>query len=154
MALDLPGRFLAAEMSTWVSRSASFQQFLWRPQIPIRIIRASCARKDIPKEGTFPNLSNISSSNFLSQGRPAAGSPYKFLSRGTAGSSTVLQLLGLCRGGILIRISGHSSFGIPNNLGASVTLIRVYDEIASLISPAIPGSFFFETWPLRALCTE
>ena len=55
--------------------------------------------------------------------------------------NTIPTFFGLCRGGTLIHVSGHSSFGIRNNLGAPVSFTRVYAEIASLVSPAIPGSF-------------
>ena len=45
------------------------------------------------------------------------------------------------REGILVQISGHSSLGNRNNLGASVILTCVYAEIASLVALAIPGRF-------------
>ena len=56
-------------------------------------------------------------SNCLSHNSPAKGWPHRFCSRGTTGSSTLDHDLGqLCRGR-RIQMSGHSDFGIFNNLG-------------------------------------
>ena len=58
-------------------------------------------------------------SNCLSHTSPAKGWPYRFLSRGTTGSSILDHDLGhLCRGR-RIQMSGHSEFGIFNTFGAS-----------------------------------
>ena len=63
-------------------------------------------------------FSHSTSSMFLSQRRPANGWPYEFLSRCTSSSSISLHIFGLCRGEILIRIRGHSSFGSRNKSGS------------------------------------
>ena len=47
MSLNHRCRSLSANFSTWVPRSASCQPFSYRPHIPMRIIRAPCAHKDI-----------------------------------------------------------------------------------------------------------
>ena len=58
-------------------------------------------------------------SNCFSHNSPAKGWPYKFRSRGTTGSSILDHDFGhLCRGR-RIQMSGHSDFGIFNNLWAS-----------------------------------
>ena len=58
-------------------------------------------------------------SNCLSRNSPAQRWPYRFRSRGTTGSSILDHDLGhLCRGR-RIQMSGHSDFGIFNNLWAS-----------------------------------
>ena len=55
-------------------------------------------------------------SNSLSHNSPAKGWPYRFRSRGTTGSSILDHDFGhLCRGR-RIQVSGHSEFGIFNNL--------------------------------------
>ena len=46
-----------------------------------------------------------------------------------------------CRGEILIRISGHASCSSLSDLGAAVTLTRVYADTTSLASPVLPGCF-------------
>ena len=56
-------------------------------------------------------------SNCLSHKRPAKGWPYRFRSRRTTGSS-ILDQGHLCRGR-RIQMSGHSDFGVFNNLRAS-----------------------------------
>ena len=57
--------------------------------------------------------------NCLSHNSPAKGWPYRFRSRGTTGSSILDHDFGhLCRGR-RIQMSGHSDFGIFNNLWAS-----------------------------------
>ena len=53
LALDIRGRFLSAELSTWVHCVAPFQPFLYHPHTPMRKIRASCARKDTLQVGTL-----------------------------------------------------------------------------------------------------
>ena len=53
LALDIRGRFLSAELSTWVHCVAPFQPFLYHPHTPVRKIRASCAREDTLQVGTF-----------------------------------------------------------------------------------------------------
>ena len=69
--------------------------------------------------GTFSHPSfNETSSNCRSHNSPAKGWPYRFRSRGTTGSSILDHDFGhLCRGR-RIQMSGHSDFGIFNNLGA------------------------------------
>ena len=70
--------------------------------------------------GTFSHLSsNATSSNCLSHMSPARRCAYKFLARGTTGSSMFSQdFEHLCRGR-RIHMSGHSDFGIMSHLGAS-----------------------------------
>ena len=91
LALDIRGRFLSAELSTWVHCVAPFQPFLYHPHTPMRKIRASCARKDTLQVCTLlPSFSDITSSNFLTQTRPASGWPHKFLSRSTTGVFNII----------------------------------------------------------------
>ena len=98
---------------------------------------------------------------FLSHRRPACGWPQKFLWRRTTRSSMLFQLSGLCRGGILTQISGHSCFGNHDNLGALVILTCTLKLRHLFLQPYqealrwCPG-----TWPLPsetrkhlALCT-
>ena len=58
-------------------------------------------------------------SNCLSHNSPAKGWPYRFRSRGTTGSSILDHDLGHLCFGRRIQLSGHSDFGIPNNLGST-----------------------------------
>ena len=79
-------------------------------------------------------------SNCLSHNSPAKGWPYKFLSRGTTGSSILDHGLGhLCRGR-RIHMSGHSDFGIFNNLRASSIFTWVEADTASDACPTQPGN--------------
>ena len=58
-------------------------------------------------------------SNCFSHNSPVKGWPYRFRSRGTTGSSTLVHEFGhLCRGW-RIQMSGHSDFGIFNNFWES-----------------------------------
>ena len=59
--------------------------------------------------------------NCFSHNSPAKGWPYRFHSRGTTGSSTLDHDLGHLCFGRRIQMSGHSNFGIFNNVGASIS---------------------------------
>ena len=98
----------------------SFQSIWNHPHTQIRIILFHDEQRDIPNWKPSPNrISNKIFSNCLSHNSPAKGWPYRFRSRGTNGSSILDHDLGhLCRGR-RIQMSGHSDFGIFNNLWAS-----------------------------------
>ena len=100
--------------------------------------------------GTFSQpCSNRTFTNCLSHNSPAKGWPYRFLSRGTTGSSILDNDLGhLCRGR-RIQMSGHSDFGIFNNLWASSIFTWVYADTASAACPEHPGSLEKCPWLLR-----
>ena len=79
-------------------------------------------------------------SNCRSYNSPAKGWPYRFRSRRTLGSSILVHDFGhlcFCK---RFQISGHSDFGIFNNVGASSTLTCVLADTASDACPAHPGS--------------
>ena len=82
--------------------------------------------------GTFSHpFSKRTFSNYLSLNNPTKGWPYKFRSRGTTGSSILDHDFGhLCRGR-RIQMSGHSDFGIFNNLWASSIFTWVCADTAS-----------------------
>ena len=84
-----------------------------------------CANKHY-QFGTFSHsCSDRTFSNCPSHNSPAKGWPYRFLSRGTTGSSILDHDSGhLCRGR-RIQMSGHSDLGIFSNLGASSILTWV-----------------------------
>ena len=77
-------------------------------------------------------------SNCLSHNSPAKGWPYRFLSRGTTGSSILDHDLGhLCRGR-RIQMSGHSDLAIFKNFGASSIFTWVSADTASVLrNPAV-----------------
>ena len=83
---------------------------------------------------------NRSFSNCFSHNSPAKRWPYRFRSRGTTGSSILDHDFGhLCRGR-RIQMSGHSDFGIFNNLWASSILTWVQADTASAARPWQPGN--------------
>ena len=91
--------------------------------------------------GTFSQpLSNTAFSNCFSHGSPAKRWPSRFRSRGTTGSSILDHDFGHLSFGRRIQISGHSDFGISNNVGASSILTWVLADTASAACPAHPGS--------------
>ena len=85
-------------------------------------------------------FSNRTCSNCLSHNGPAKGWPYKFLSRRTTASSVLDHDLGHLCFGRRIQISGHSGFGIFNNVEASSILTCVWADTASAAWPEHPGS--------------
>ena len=87
--------------------------------------------------------------NCLSHKSPAEGWPYRFLSRGTTGSSILDHDFGhLCRGR-RIQMSGHSDSGIFNNFGASSISTWVWADAASAACPEHPGSLDIVSMNLR-----
>ena len=117
LALDIRGRFLSAALSTWVHCVAPFQPFLYH--IHVHRWEKSELLVTLSKFvlSSHP-FSTITSSNFLTQTRPASGWHISFFQEVPLGSSILSPPVGICRGGILIHISGHSSLGIRDNLGA------------------------------------
>ena len=91
--------------------------------------------------GTFSQpCSHRIFSDCLSHNSPAKGWPYKFRSWRTTGSSTLDHDLGhLCRGR-RVQISGHSNFGIFNNVDVSSILTWFVADTASAACPDNPGS--------------
>ena len=76
----------------------------------------------------------------LSHNNPANGRPYKFRSRGTAGSSMFAQELGRSCRGRRITTSGHSDSGILSNLGARSNFTWVYEDTTSAVCPSQSGN--------------
>ena len=75
-----------------------------------------CTNKQTQLETFSQPYFDRTSSDCLSHNYPASGCPYRFRSRGTTGSSILDHDFGhLCRGR-RIQMSGHSDFGILNNL--------------------------------------
>ena len=97
----------------------SFQPILCHPHTRIRITIFDGVQGDIHHLELFSQpCCNRIFSNCLSHNSPAKGWPYKFLSRGTTGSSILDHDLGhLCRG-TRILMSRHSDLGIFNDLWA------------------------------------
>ena len=94
-----------------------------RPRIHTRTMLVFDEQTDIPELVLFPIQVPIELSRIVFPTiNPASGCPYRFRSRGTAGSLMVDQDFGhLCRGR-RIQLSGHSDFGIFNKDGASSEL--------------------------------
>ena len=116
------------------SRSTCFINFFHMGAIfrifPDILMSCTCTDKNNPyfrltNRHTHPSSINASS-NCLSHKSPASGYPYKFLSRGTTGSSMLFHELGhhLCRGK-RIHVSGHSDVRSFNNSEATSILTWV-----------------------------
>ena len=66
---------------------------------------------------------------FLSHNGPASGYPYRFRSRGSAGSSRIDHDLGHLFRGIRIHKTGHSDFGMLSSLGTPSDFTWVYTQV-------------------------
>ena len=140
--LVLPNRLLCWVLSTSDQDFVSFQPILCHPHTQIGIIPFHDVQRDIPNlEFLSQPCFNRIFSNCLSHNGLAKGWPYRFLSRETNGSSSILDrdLGHLCRGR-RIQMSGHSYFGIFNNLWASSIFTWVYADTASVACPSQPGN--------------
>ena len=88
MMLVLEDQQVSSISSTWEPCSAFFQPFWCHPRKPTNTILVFGGQTDILNLVLFPiQVPNSTSSNCLSDKRPAGGCPYKFRSRGTTGSS-------------------------------------------------------------------
>ena len=72
--------------------------------------------------------------NCLSHNSPAKRWPYRFLSKGTTGSSILDHDLGHLCPGRRIQLSGHSDLGIFNNLEASSIFLGLSRYCVSCLS--------------------
>ena len=118
--LVLPNQLLCWVLSTSDQDFLSFQPIICHPDTQIRIILFHDEQRDILNFGNFSQpYFNRTFSNCLSLNSPTKGWPYRFRSRGTTGFSILDHDFGhLCRGR-RTQMSGHSDFGIFNNLWAS-----------------------------------
>ena len=136
----LPNQLLYWVLSTSDQCCVSFQQILCHPHTQIRIILFHDEQRDIPNLEfssihVLIGLSQIAFPIIVH----AKGWPYRFRSRGTTGSSILDHDFGhLCRGR-RIQMSGHSDFGIFNNLWASSIFTWVLADTASAACPSQPG---------------
>ena len=93
-------------------------------------------------------------SNCLSHDSPTKRWPYRFLSRGTTGSSILdHDLVHLCRGR-RIQMSQHFDFRIFNSLGASSILTLVLADTASAACPSQPGNLEMKNMTLAAVICD
>ena len=97
---------------------------------------------------------NRTFSTCLSHNSPAKGWPYRFRSRGTTGSSILDHDFGhLCRDR-RIQMSGHSDFGIFNNLWASSIFTWVQAGTASAACPSKPDNLEMISMILAAVICD
>ena len=115
--LVLPNQLLCKVVSTSDQDFVSFQPILCHPDTQIRIILFHDAQRDIPNLEFSPNRTSIGFSQIafpiivLPKDDHTDSPP-----RGTTGSSILDHDFGhLCRGR-RIQMSGHSDFGIFDNL--------------------------------------
>ena len=127
MMLARPNRLLSSVLSTLGQCFIPPQPVLSRPHTQTRMVLFLSLQISIPNlVGTFSQLYfKKMFSNCLFLNSPAKGWPYRFRSRGTTGSSILDHDFGHLSRGRRIQMSGHSDFGIFNNLRASSIFIWV-----------------------------
>ena len=124
--LVLPNQLLCLVLSTSDQYFVPFQPIWCHPHTPIRTVLFPLCTNRHSQFGTFSQTYfNRIFSNCLSHNSPAKRCPYRFLSRGTTGSSILDHDLGICVVVDESKCLDISIFGIFNNSGASSILTWV-----------------------------